>query len=124
MTAQLLDQMTRLLHLGLRLRNRSLEMQHEHRVLVKALARSDGETAERISREQIEAARKMLVSAIMTNSTVLTLTVTADHGGPQRCGAPAAPMAAFAGLFNMASNAARTYCRIAGTIIPTELESS
>jgi DNA-binding GntR family transcriptional regulator len=80
MTAQLLDQMTRLLHLGLRLRNRSLEMQHEHRVLVKALARGDGETAERISREQIEAARNMLVNAIMTSSTVLTLTITADHG--------------------------------------------
>lgn len=80
MTAQLLDEMTRLLHLGLRLRNRSLEMHHEHRVLVKALARGDGETAERISREQIEAARNMLVSAIMTSSTVLTLTVTADHG--------------------------------------------
>lgn len=55
-------------------------MQHEHRVLVKALARGDGETAERISREQIEAARNRLVSSIMTSSTVLTLTVTADHG--------------------------------------------
>ncbi|HXD50581.1 MAG TPA: GntR family transcriptional regulator, partial [Burkholderiales bacterium] len=62
MVAQLLDQMMRLLHLGLGLRNRSQEMQHEHRALVKALSRGDGETAERISREQIEAARSMVLS--------------------------------------------------------------
>jgi DNA-binding FadR family transcriptional regulator len=66
--------------LGLGLRHRALETQHEHRALVKALARGDGETAERISREQIEAAHNMLVSAIMTSSSVLTLTLTADHG--------------------------------------------
>jgi DNA-binding GntR family transcriptional regulator len=33
------DEMTRLLHLGLGLRNRSQEMQHEHRALLKALVR-------------------------------------------------------------------------------------
>src|SRR5262249_25208493 len=40
----LLDEMTRLLHLGLGLRNRSQEVQQEHRALVKALARKDGDT--------------------------------------------------------------------------------
>lgn len=79
MIAQLLDQMTRLLHLGLGLRNRSQEMQHEHRTLVKALARRDGETAERISREQIEAARNMVLSAIMTSSTMMNLVITGEH---------------------------------------------
>ncbi|MBI4192750.1 MAG: GntR family transcriptional regulator [Betaproteobacteria bacterium] len=80
MIAQLLDQMTRLLHLGLGLRNRSQEMQHEHRALVKALARGDGETAERISREQIESARNMVLSAVMTSSTVMNLALTGDNG--------------------------------------------
>ncbi len=80
MIAQLLDQMTRLLHLGLGLRNRSQEMLHEHRALVKALARGDGETAERISREQIEAARNMVLSAIMTSSTVMNLAITSENG--------------------------------------------
>lgn len=80
MIAQLLDQMTRLLHLGLGLRNRSQEMQHEHRTLVKALARRDGEAAERISREQIEAARNMVLSAIMTSSTMMNLVITGDNG--------------------------------------------
>ena len=79
MIADLLDQMTRLLHLGLGLRNRSQEMQHEHRALVKALARGDGETAERISREQIEAARGMLLSAIMTSNTVMNLAITGER---------------------------------------------
>jgi DNA-binding GntR family transcriptional regulator len=78
MIEQLLDQMTRLLHLGLR--NRSQEMQSEHRTLVKALARGDGETAERISREQIEAARNMVLSAIMTSSTMMNLVIAAESG--------------------------------------------
>jgi len=79
MIAQLLDQMTRLLHLGLGLRNRSQEMQHEHRTLVKALVRGDGETAERIAREQIESARNMVLSAIMTSSTVMNLAITGEN---------------------------------------------
>ena len=80
MVSQLLDQMTRLLHLSLGLRNRSQEMQHEHRALVKALARGDSETAERISREQIEAARGMVLSAIMTSNTVMNLASTGERG--------------------------------------------
>jgi DNA-binding FadR family transcriptional regulator len=72
--------MTRLLHLGLGLRNRAQEMQHEHRALVKALARGDRETAERISREQIESARNMVLSAIMTSTTVMNLAITGERG--------------------------------------------
>ena len=78
MVAQLLDQMTRLLHLGLGLRNQSHEMQHAHRALVKALSRGDGETAERISREQIDAVRGMVRSAIMTSSAVMNLAITTE----------------------------------------------
>jgi DNA-binding GntR family transcriptional regulator len=80
MTAQLFDQMTRLLHLGLGIRNRSQEMRHAQRGLAKALARGDGDAAERISREQIEAARNMVLGAIMRSSTVLNLAITGDHG--------------------------------------------
>jgi DNA-binding GntR family transcriptional regulator len=74
----LLDEMTRLLHLGLGLRKGPQEMQHEHKALVKALARGDAETAERICREQIEASRNMLLSAILTSRSVMNLAITAD----------------------------------------------
>jgi DNA-binding GntR family transcriptional regulator len=77
----LLDEMTRLLHLGLGLRNRSQEMSREHRALVKALARGDGDTAERICREQIEAARNMVLSAILTSSSVMNLALGTE--GPR-----------------------------------------
>ena len=76
----LLDEMTRLLHLGLGLRNRSQEMQQEHRTMLKALARGDGETAERISREEIEAARNMVLSAILTSRSVMNLALTGEDG--------------------------------------------
>jgi DNA-binding GntR family transcriptional regulator len=78
---QLLDEMTRLLHLGLGLRNRSHELQREHRSLVKALTRGDSGTAERICREQIEEARSMVLSAILTSSSVMNLALGAE--GPQ-----------------------------------------
>lgn len=75
----LLDEMTRLLHLGLGLRNRSQEMSREHRALVKALARGDGATAERICREQIEAARAMVLSAVLTSHAVLSVAIGAER---------------------------------------------
>lgn len=53
-------------------------MQHEHKTLVKALARGDGETAERICRDQIEASRNMVLSAILTSRSVMNLAITAD----------------------------------------------
>lgn len=68
----LLDEMTRLFHLGLGLRNRSHEMEREHKALVRALARGDGESAERLSREEIEASRTMVVSALMTSRVAIT----------------------------------------------------
>jgi len=76
---QLLDEMTRLLHLGLGLRNRSQEMSREHRALVKALTRGDGDSARRICREQIEAARNMVLSAILTSRTVMNLALSGEH---------------------------------------------
>jgi DNA-binding GntR family transcriptional regulator len=77
---QLLDEMTRLLHLGLGPRNRSQEMQREHRALVKALERGDSGTAERICREQIEAARGMVLSAILSSSSVMNLALGRNAG--------------------------------------------
>ena len=70
--------MTRLLHLGLGQRKGPQEMAHEHKSLVKALARGDGETAERVCREQIEASRNMVLSAVLTSRSVMTLAITAD----------------------------------------------
>jgi DNA-binding GntR family transcriptional regulator len=75
---QLLDEMTRLLHLGLGLRKGTQESHFEHKSLVKALARGDGETAERICREQIDASRQMIVSAILTSRSVMSLSITTD----------------------------------------------
>lgn len=74
---QLLDEMTRLLHLGLGLRDRSHEMQHEHKSLVTALLKGDGEKAESICREQIEAARDMVMSAIYSSTTFMNVAISA-----------------------------------------------
>ena len=77
----LLDEMTRLLHMGLTSRDRTTEMQHEHGALVKALRRGDGTTAEQICREQIEAARDMVLAAALKSRAVMTMAIpTGDRG--------------------------------------------
>lgn len=79
--ASLLDEMTRLLHMGLGSRDRSTEMQHEHGALVRALRRGDGATAETICREQIEAARQMVVAAALASRTLMDTAIPAHAGG-------------------------------------------
>lgn len=74
----LLDDMTRLMHLGLSLRKGGPDVNYEHKALLKALARGDGEAAERACREEIEGSRQMVVSAILTSSSVMNLAITAD----------------------------------------------
>ena len=76
--AQLLDEMTRLLHLGLGIRNRSQEMQHEHRTLVRALVRGEGATAEKICQQQIEAARDMVLKAILNSNALMNAAIVAE----------------------------------------------
>lgn len=73
----LLDEMTRLMYLGLGLRH-AQDAPHEHRTLVKALARGDGETAERMCREQIDASRNMVLAGVLTSRSIMNLALTPD----------------------------------------------
>lgn len=71
MIAQLLDEMERLFHLGLVLRNRSEEMAHEHKALVDALLAGDATAAGEIAAAQIRAAQKMVVDGFLGSAPVL-----------------------------------------------------
>lgn len=61
---RLLDEMTRLLLLGLVTRDRTSEMQAEHRRLIDALAAGDAEEAARLSRTEIAASRDMVMAGL------------------------------------------------------------
>ena len=69
--ARLLDESERLFHLGLMLRNRTEEMAHEHKGLVDALVSGEGEAARRIAIEQIVAAQRMVVDALLSSPALL-----------------------------------------------------
>lgn len=73
----LLDESERLFRLGILLRDRSQEMEHEHEALVNALEAGDGEAARRSASEQILAARRMVLDALMTSPSLLTTPLTA-----------------------------------------------
>lgn len=61
---RLLDEMTRMLLLGLVIRDRTPEMQAEHRGLIDALAAGDAEGAAALSRAEIAAARDMVMAGL------------------------------------------------------------
>ncbi len=61
---RLLDESTRMLVLGLRRRDRSGEMAHEHQELIEALALGRAEEAARIMHEQVDASRRMVLAAL------------------------------------------------------------
>jgi DNA-binding GntR family transcriptional regulator len=73
----LLDDMERLFRLGLGLRDRAGEMQEEHRALTEALAAGHPERAERVAREQIDAARTMVLDAILESPAFQAAAVSA-----------------------------------------------
>ncbi len=81
--AGLLEEMQRYFHLGLRLRNRAMEMHNEHDELVKALMAGNADLAERACFNQILASRKMVVDALMSSPSIqeINLAFAADGFG-------------------------------------------
>ena len=69
--AQVLDETTRVMHIGLGLRNRNIEMQHEHHALLLALKNGDGEEAARITEVQVAASRDMVMAALFSSRVFL-----------------------------------------------------
>ncbi|MBX6741776.1 MAG: GntR family transcriptional regulator [Acetobacteraceae bacterium] len=61
---RLLDESTRMLVLGLRRRDRTGEMAHEHHALIEALALGRAAEAGRIMYEQVAASREMVLAAL------------------------------------------------------------
>lgn len=61
---RLLDESTRMLVLGLRRRDRTGEMAHEHHELIQAMALGRAEEAARIMHEQVAASREMVLAAL------------------------------------------------------------
>ncbi|WP_206931186.1 GntR family transcriptional regulator [Roseococcus thiosulfatophilus] len=61
---RMLDESTRMLVLGLRRRDRTMEMAHEHHELVERLALGQGEAAAALMHEQVAASREMVLAAL------------------------------------------------------------
>jgi DNA-binding GntR family transcriptional regulator len=68
--ADLLDRMTRVMQLGLALRDRTRELRHDHRALVTALVRGDAAAAESLARKEIEDSRRMVLEALLASPTL------------------------------------------------------
>jgi DNA-binding GntR family transcriptional regulator len=61
----LLEQTERLFHLGLAVRDRTEEMTREHETLIMALMKGDADAAARVTVDQINAARTMVMDGIL-----------------------------------------------------------
>ncbi len=73
---KLLDESERMLHLSLQFRNRRAEIMHEHKQLVDALVAGDAEASRRIAIDQILAAQRNVVDALLSSPSILSAHVT------------------------------------------------
>ncbi|MEP9353896.1 GntR family transcriptional regulator [Xanthobacter sp. KR7-65] len=73
--AQVIDEMTRLLHLGFVLRERPEEMTHEHQDLVDAIIAGDKDRARTIAIEHIRSVRALVVDGIVTHTNLSNITI-------------------------------------------------
>lgn len=62
----LLDDVTRVLHLGLSARDLGARFQHEHRDLIRALAEGDGQAAESLMYAAIRGGQEMVMEALIS----------------------------------------------------------
>lgn len=70
---RLLDESTRMLVLGLRRRDRSGEMAHEHRALIAALAAGDAAAAAQRMQAQVAASRAMVLAALTAPDATISV---------------------------------------------------
>lgn len=74
--ASVLDEIERIQHVGMTMNDRSIEIQHEHQALLDVLERGDGDRAAEMMSEQIEAARQMVVDALMGSTEIRDVALT------------------------------------------------
>jgi DNA-binding GntR family transcriptional regulator len=75
----LLDEMERLFHFGLAAQDRGDEMYHEHQRLIAALTARDGERAATAAADQINAARAMVLDALLSSRKLRTTNLASDR---------------------------------------------
>jgi DNA-binding GntR family transcriptional regulator len=68
--------MERLFHFGLAMRDRTAEMREEHQALIEALARGDADAAERVTREELESSRAMVIAGFMSSESLLDVSIS------------------------------------------------
>ncbi len=70
LVSNLLDELTRLFHLGLGIRDSAAEMHHAHTALAQAIQQRDPDQAEQIMREEIEMSQNRVLEALTQKSTL------------------------------------------------------
>jgi DNA-binding GntR family transcriptional regulator len=68
--SQIIDEMTRLLHLGFVMRERPEEMRSEHSALIEALEKSEKALARHMTVTHIETIRKLVIEGIMSHTNL------------------------------------------------------
>lgn len=74
--AQTLSEMERLFHFGMAMRDRTAEMREEHQALIDALARGDADEAERVTREELESSKAMVIAGFMSSESLLDVSIS------------------------------------------------
>ncbi len=79
--SNLLDNMERLFHAGLKIENRSHSIAHEHSDLLEALISGDSESARSITAAQVHKAQRMIMYGLMADPALLSVSLAPERDG-------------------------------------------
>ncbi|MCA0921919.1 GntR family transcriptional regulator [Pseudooceanicola nanhaiensis] len=78
--ARVLDESTRVLHLGLSHQNRNRDDRNTHSALIDALRREDADAVEAVTREEVLTSRRLVMEAILSSEMFQNLRLEAQRG--------------------------------------------
>jgi DNA-binding GntR family transcriptional regulator len=58
------------------MRNRTAEMREEHQALIEALGRGDADEAERVTREELESSKAMVIGGFLSSESLLDVSIS------------------------------------------------
>jgi hypothetical protein len=82
--SQIMDEMTRLLHLGFVLRERPAEMHQEHDSLIDALVNNDKKRARVMTETHIATVRKLVIEGLIDGTNLTSTNISGGRARPPR----------------------------------------
>ena len=84
--AHVLEETDRIIYLGLPMAMETQEVQHGHKLLIKALVRGDAAEAEKAAMKHVEKAKSIIIDAAISSKSILSTEIEIQKEDPKKVG--------------------------------------